>query len=187
MKSLSKLLNVGLLVPLFYLLPLKGLSQDCSALDFTYTTKESRCIATGSVKVNITGGSGNYNIKVTGPVTTAFTSSTTITGLSSGTYTVTVKDITKGCVIEKTNIIVGGSYGEPRFLLSKTDVTCMNGTDGTVSINNQLFGRATFTYTIVAPSPSKVGTTNSTGNFSGLVAGEYAIELKDSCGGQQTR
>lgn len=187
MKSLSKLLNVGLLVPLFYLLPLRGSSQDCSALNFTYTTKESRCIATGSIKVNITGGSGNYNIKVTGPVTTSFTSSTTIIGLASGSYTVTVKDITKGCTLDKTNVLIGGSYGEPRFLLSKTDVTCMNGTDGTVTVDNQLFGRAPFSYTIVAPSPSKVGVTNTTGNFTGLIAGEYAIQLKDSCGGQQTR
>jgi hypothetical protein len=176
-----------MLIPLLYLHPLIGLAQDCSTLNYTVTTKESRCIATGSIKVNITGGSGAYNIKVTGPVTTAYTSSTTISGLSAGTYSVSVKDINTGCVTDKYNIVVPGSYADPRFILNKTDVTCMNGADGIISVTGLQNGRSPFIYTIVAPSPSKVGTTNSTGNFSGLIAGEYAIELKDSCGGQQTR
>ncbi|WP_276481252.1 hypothetical protein [Paraflavitalea pollutisoli] len=187
MKSLLKLMRIGLLVPLLYLPPLLGVAQDCTKLNFTTTTRESRCIATGSMTVNVTGGSGNYNIKVTGPVSTAYTSSTSITGLSAGTYTVSVKDITTNCVTEKYNIVVPGSYSEPRFVLNKTDVTCMNGNDGTVTVANLLGGRSPFSYTIVAPSPSKVGTTNTTGQFTGLVAGEYAIQLKDSCGGQQTR
>lgn len=188
MKSLLKLTRAGLLIiPLLILHPLIGSAQDCSTLNFTVTTKESRCIATGSIKVNITGGSGSYNIKVTGPVSTAYTSSTSITGLSAGTYVVSVKDINTGCVTDKYNVIVPGTYADPRFVLTKTDVTCMNGTDGTVSVANQLFGRSPFTYTIVAPSPSGVGTTNTTGYFTNLVAGEYAIQLKDSCGGQQTR
>lgn len=187
MKSLLKLMRAGLLVPLLYLPPLIGAAQDCTKLNFTTTTKESRCIATGSMTVNVTGGSGNYNVKVTGPVTTAYTSSTHITGLSAGTYTVSVKDITTNCVTEKYNIVVPGSYSEPRFVLNKTDVTCMNGTDGTVTVANLLGGRNPFSYTIVAPSPTGVGTTNTTGHFTGLIAGEYAIQLKDSCGGQQTR
>ncbi|MDF2191725.1 T9SS type A sorting domain-containing protein [Paraflavitalea sp. CAU 1676] len=187
MKSLLKLTCKGLLVPLLYLHPLIGAAQDCTKLNFTYATKESRCMATGSIQVNVTGGSGSYNIKVTGPVTTAYTSSTNITGLAAGTYVVSVKDITTNCVTEKYNVVVPGSYGEPRFVLNKTDVTCMNGADGTVTVANLLGGRSPFTYTIVAPSPTKVGTTNTSGYFTGLIAGEYAIQLKDSCGGQQTR
>lgn len=182
-----KLTRAGLILSLLYLHPLIGLAQDCTTLNFTVTTKESRCMATGSIKVNITGGSGSYNIKVTGPITTAYTSSTNITGLSAGSYVVSVKDINTGCVTDKYDVIVPGSYAEPRFVLTKTDVTCMNGTDGTVTVSNQLGGRSPFVYSIVAPSPSGVGTTNSTGHFTNLIAGEYAIQLKDSCGGQQTR
>ncbi len=32
-----------------------------------------------------------------------------------------------------------------------------------------------------------VGTTNGTGVFTGLIPGEYAVQLRDSCGGMQTR
>ncbi|HEY0110790.1 MAG TPA: hypothetical protein VGB67_14220, partial [Fibrella sp.] len=75
---------------------------------------------------------------------------------------------------------------DPRFGLDKTNVTCA-GNDGTLTVNNLQFGRNPFTYTIIAPSPSGTGTTNSTGAFTNLVAGEYFIQLRDSCGGIQVR
>lgn len=160
-------------------------AQDCNSLSFTYTTKESRCMATGSVLVNASGGSGSYNYKVTGPVTTSFTSSNNITGLEPGAYTLIVRDINNNC--EQTqNITITGSYSDPKFQLTKTDVSCA-GNDGLIMTSNLQFGRAPFSYKIIAPSPSKVGTTSSIGHFTGLIAGEYAIQLQDSCGGIQVR
>lgn len=161
-------------------------AQDCSTLSFTYTTSESRCVATGSITVNVTGGSGNYNFKAVGPVNTPVTSSNIITGLGPGYYTVVVTDLNTGCMKQQTNIYVSGSYADPRFQLTKADATCA-GNDGTISTLNQQYGRSPFTYTIIAPSPSNIGATNSTGNFSGLVPGEYVVQLQDSCGGIQVR
>ena len=86
-------------------------AQECTALNFTYATSESRCMATGSVTVAVTGGSGNYNYKVTGPVSTTFTSSNNITGLEPGTYELTVKDVNTGCE-KKENITISGSYAD---------------------------------------------------------------------------
>jgi hypothetical protein len=160
--------------------------QDCSSLAFTYTTSESRCVATGSITLNVTGGSGNYNFKAIGPVSTPITSSNIITGLGPGYYSVLVKDLNTGCTKQQDSIYVNGSYADPRFQLIKTDVTCA-GNDGTLSTLNQQYGRSPFTYTIIAPSPSNVGATNSTGNFTGLTAGEYVVQLQDSCGGIQVR
>jgi hypothetical protein len=173
----------------FFLLLLffgRSYSQDCSSLAFTYTTSESRCVATGSITVSVTGGSGNYNFKATGPVTTPVTSSNTITGLAPGYYSVWVKDLTSGCIKQKDSVYVSGSYSDPRFQLVKTDASCA-GNDGSISMAGQQFGRSPFTYTIIAPSPSGVGTSNSTGSFIGLTAGEYVIQLQDSCGGIQVR
>src|SRR5690349_17315908 len=78
--------------------------QDCSTLSFTYTTSESRCVATGSITVNVTGGSGNYNYKAVGPVNTPVTSSNIITGLGPGTYGVIVTDLNTGCSKQVNNI-----------------------------------------------------------------------------------
>jgi len=168
------------------LLFIRGLGQDCSSLALTYTTTESRCVSTGSITVNVTGGSGNYNYKATGTVTTPTTSSNIITGLPAGTYSIQVKDLVSGCTLQVDNVTVVGSYSDPRFQLTKTDATCA-GNDGTVSLMNQQFGRAPFSYTIIAPSPSDIGTTNATGNFTNLMPGEYSIQLRDSCGGIQVR
>ena len=161
-------------------------SQNCSGLSFTYNSSESRCVATGSIALDVSGGSGNYNFKAIGPVTTPVTSSNIITGLAPGYYTVIVEDLNTGCSKQQDSIYVEGSYSDPRFQLIKTDASCA-GNDGTISGMNQQYGRSPFTYTIIAPSPSNVGATNSTGNFSGLTPGEYAVQLRDSCGGVQVR
>ncbi|HSN60346.1 MAG TPA: hypothetical protein VLR49_05405, partial [Ferruginibacter sp.] len=171
---------------LFFLLPHKVLSQ-CNALAANCIGYESRCAATGSIKINATGGSGSYKYRTIGPVNTNYTSTDSITGLSSGIYTVQVNDIITNCTFTINNVVVSGTYKDPRFTLDKIDVSCNNGNNGSISLSNQVFGLAPFAYTIVAPSPMAVGTSNSTGLFPNLSAGNYFIRLTDSCGGIQTR
>ncbi len=162
-------------------------AQDCALLKASFQTNESRCAATGSIKVNVSGGSGSYKYKTIGPVNSNFTTTDSITGLSAGTYTVVINDIVSNCVITKTGIIVSGSYEDPRFTLKNIDVSCDNGQNGSITVNNLQNGRSPFTFSIAAPSPMGIGTTNSTGIFKNLVAGDYSIRLTDSCGGIQTR
>lgn len=164
-----------------------GFAQNCALLKATFKTYESRCAATGSIKINTTGGTGNYKYKVTGPVSTNFTTSDSITGLSAGSYTVEVVDITNNCTYTAYNVVVSGNYSDPRFTLSTVSVSCDNGINGQIKTEGLNNGRAPFTFTIVSPSPMGVGNTSSDGNFSGLSAGDYAIRLTDSCGGIQTR
>ncbi|MDP4214298.1 MAG: T9SS type A sorting domain-containing protein [Bacteroidota bacterium] len=162
-------------------------AQDCSGLTATYSAIESRCTATGALQINASGGSGTYNYKLTGTITTDFTSSSLITGLTPGTYNIIVKDIVSGCTYEMDNIIIPGSYSDPRFGITETDVSCVNGTDGTVSVAAIQNGRGPFLFTLVSPSPMSVGTSNATGVFTGLIPGSYSVQLTDSCGGIQTR
>lgn len=162
-------------------------AQACTLVVNSAVSDESRCKATGTITVTASGGTGNYNYRVVGPISTPYTSSRIISGLSAGTYTVMVQDVTSTCVAEMQNIVVTGSYEDPRFSLIKTDVTCANGSDATITVTGLSGGRAPYSYKIVAPSPAGIGTSNNTGQFTGLPGGEYAIELTDSCGGIQTR
>ena len=162
-------------------------AQNCLELKASIQTNESRCAATGSIDITPSGGSGQYKYKVTGPVNIDFTTSSTITGLSAGVYTVIVNDLVSNCTYTKKDVTVTGSYQDPRFGLEGFNVTCDNGNNGSIKVYGQEHGIAPFSYTIVAPSPSNVGTTNNTGNFKNLVAGDYSIQLRDSCGGIQTR
>jgi hypothetical protein len=154
---------------------------------FTVTTQESRCTATGVINVTTSGGSGNFNYKVSGPIPATVTSSNIISGLPPGNYTVEVTDLVTNCVVTQTNVIVAGNYQDPRFQVQATDVTCINGTNGTLTAISVEYGRPAFTYQIVAPSTTGVGTTNTTGVFSNLPPGSYSVRLTDSCGGIQTR
>ncbi|HEY5408117.1 MAG TPA: T9SS type A sorting domain-containing protein [Ginsengibacter sp.] len=162
-------------------------AQDCSLLNASFATYESRCAATGAIKVFATGGSGSYKYKTIGPVNTNFTNTDSITGLSAGTYTVVVNDIVTNCTFTQTGIIVPGSYDDPRFTLTGVDVSCDNGNNGSITSDSLTNGRSPFLYTIVAPSPMGIGTSNSSGAFNNLIAGTYSIQLTDSCGGIQTR
>jgi Secretion system C-terminal sorting domain len=166
-----------------------GIAQ-CGSLSASVSTTESRCTATGSIILNASGGAApqSYQYRLSaGPITTAFTSSNIISGLLPGTYTAIVRDVTANCTITITNIIVAGTYVAPSIFYSSTPSTCMNGSNATISVTSQSGGRAPFSYQIIAPSPSHIGTISSTGTFTGLIAGSYRIEMTDSCGAVQTR
>ncbi len=183
----KKYLNVAFFVLFFLPFFSDSFSQTCVGVTATYSVFESRCAATGRIVVTASGGSGVYNYRVIGPVTTPYSSSNNITGLAAGTYQVIVKDVSNNCTKPAETVIVPGSYSDPRFQLATTDVTCTNGLDGTITVTNMQYGRSPFTFTIIAPSASAVGTSNSTGVFTGLSYGSYLIQLIDSCGGIQTR
>jgi hypothetical protein len=169
------------------ILPQTAFNQTCNSVTATYVVTESRCAATGTIQINATGGSGSYQYKVSGPVNTNYTSSTLITGLSAGRYLVTIKDIVSNCVYNNDSVTVNGNYVAPTFSLVSTDVTCINGNDGIITVTSQNFGRSPFSYKIIAPSASNVGTVSAAGLFTGLISGNYLIQLSDSCGAIQTR
>ncbi len=157
-------------------------------LTATFTAYESRCAATGAIKIVASGGSGSYQYKVDGPVNISFTDQDSITGLSAGYYEVTVNDISTNATFVRDSILVTGSYADPLFSLNHVDVSCDNGYNGSISVSGLLLnGRAPFVFSIVAPSPMGVGTTSLTGIFTGLQAGSYSIQMTDSCGAIQTR
>lgn len=162
-------------------------AQNCTGITASYTIKESRCASTGELYIAASGGSGNYLYKVSGPINTNFSTSDTITGLPAGKYQVIIKDLPGNCLYQTDSVIIPGNYQAPSFLMNKTDVTCINGNDGAINVYNLQYGRSPFLYSIIAPSASNVGMQNNTGLFTGLLYGDYIIQLEDSCGGIQTR
>ncbi|MFT3681583.1 MAG: T9SS type A sorting domain-containing protein [Ferruginibacter sp.] len=186
MKKLYLLLQAALCACFLFLTQIST-AQDCSSLSATAIGYESRCASTGSIKVFAGGGTGAYKYKVLGPITSNFTSIDSITGLPPGTYMVQVNDIISNCTFTIEEVVIDGNYQDPRFTLTKADVSCDNGDNATITAGGVQYGRPPFTFTIVAPSPMGVGTANSTGIFNNLKAGDYSIRLTDSCGGIQTR
>lgn len=166
-----------------------GNSENCeNTVNLTIFSVESRCKATGVITIFASGGSGQYNYRVRGPVNTPFTSSIVISGLMAGNYDVEVRDLGLNCIKVQRNVVVPGTYVDPRFSLLTTNVTCKNASNGSVAVTGLTGGRSPYTFTITAaPVPALVGTSNSTGTFNNLPAGDYSIHMGDSCSGIQTR
>ncbi len=187
MKKLYFNLTIVFIFFIQLLLSTSVFAQRCTPLNTTYITTESRCENTGTVTIDATGGSGNFLYKLDGPISTAYTSSNLILGLAPGNYLVTIWDVQTNCIFATDSISIVGDYSNPTFTMVSTDVTCNNGNDGTIQVTSQSFGRAPFTYTIIAPSPSNVGAVSFKGFFNNLSSGDYLVQLRDSCGGIQTR
>lgn len=126
----------------------------------------------GSATVSATGGTGGYTYSWSPRGGT----NATATGLSAGTYTVTVRDANT-CTVNHTVVI-----GQPATLSansSKTDVLCNGGATGTASVSVS-GGTAGYTY-IWSPSGGTAATAT------GLAAGNYSVLVTDARGCSITR
>ncbi len=124
--------------------------------------------ADGTVVVTPTGGVGNYTYAWS---TTPTITDSLATGLSAGTYNVTVTD-GNGCTTTNTAIVT-----EPNGMtltMSMTMVSCFGGNDGTASVA-VVGGTTPYSY-VWSPSASIIGTANN------LMAGWHYVTVTDANG-----
>lgn len=122
--------------------------------------------ATGSATVAVTGGTGTYTYQWSPSGGTAATA----TGLTAGTYTVTVKDAnlcqtTQSFTITQPSALIASASAQ-------TNVACNGGTTGSATVS-ATGGTGAYTYSW---SPS--GGTAATA--SGLAAGTYTVTVTDA-------
>jgi hypothetical protein len=122
--------------------------------------------ATGSAEVDATGGTAPYSYLWSDGQTTAI-----VSGLAAGTYQVTATDA-NGCQSTVTLIITQPN----QFVVTATftNVLCNGAADGTITATVS-GGNAPFTYDIGIAN-------NTTGIFTGLVAGNYIVTATDNGG-----
>jgi len=122
----------------------------------------------GEVSVTASGGAGGYEYLWDDPLEST---TSTVTGLSGGTYNVTVTD-SEGCTA--TGFAVVNETGGPNLVFSHTDVSCYGGSDG-VAIVTASGGTPPYTY-LWDPT----GQTNQAAT--GLSAGDYYVSVTDDAG-----
>jgi gliding motility-associated-like protein len=125
--------------------------------------------ANGSATVTVNGGSAPYTYSWS---TIPFQTTSSLSNLPAGTYTVSVKDA-GGCAGTATGV-VKNSAGGILTITAQKNVTCYSGSDGSATANLN-GGTAPLTYTW---TPSGGTTPTATG----LIAGVYTITVKDSSG-----
>jgi len=122
----------------------------------------------GSITVAPTGGNGGNTFAWTSSVSTTATA----TGLSAGTYYVTVTDVNH-CFFVDSAILTQPSTAVADSVLTLDSVSCNGGNNGGVSIAGY-GGSAPYTFSIDG------GAYQSSGTFSGLSAGSHTVSVKDA-------
>jgi gliding motility-associated-like protein len=140
---------------------------------FVVNTTNSNCgLANGTSTVSgVVGGTPTYSFSFDGG---AFGTGTTATGLTAGTHTVTVRDV-NSCTLTLT-YVVNNNPPPTVSVTNSLNVLCNGAATGSLSVA-PAGGTAPFTYTLTTPTQ-----TNTTGNFTGLVAGTYSVTVRDNVG-----
>jgi gliding motility-associated-like protein len=134
----------------------------------------------GTLTVVATGGSGTYQYSLDAGV---YQPSANFTAISSGSHTVTVRDITTTCT-KSIPVNLGAATPITGFALSKTDVTCNGGNDGVITatmatpalgINDNPVYNYSLSGTIIRPA-------QTSNIFSGLPAGNYTVTVTSARG-----
>ena len=130
--------------------------------------------STGSLSVNGSGGTIPYSYNISGGT---FSSSSSFSGLSAGTYTIGIKD-KNGCTST-----VSVTIKEPVFALNvtsvNTDVDCYGNSTGKFVISGS-GGTTPYSYALNG------GPFSSSTTFSSLSSGIYSITIKDANGCTKT-
>ncbi|MBO9703888.1 MAG: SprB repeat-containing protein, partial [Sporocytophaga sp.] len=126
--------------------------------------------STGSISITTpAGGVAPYEFSVNGGT---YQSSGSFTGLAAGTYTLAIRDANSCVVALATQTIT-----EPTLLsasVSKTDVMCNGASTGSISITTPTGGVAPYEFSVNG------GAYQSSGSFTGLVAGTYTLAIRDA-------
>ncbi len=136
------------------------------------STNPSTCNSTdGTITISsVSGGSGNYQFSLDG---ITYQLGNLFSGLTNGSYTIYIKDVTASCQITQTATLT--SPGGIIASFTKQDVSCNAGNDGQITVSGVSGGSGTgYQY-------SKDGVTFQASNtFLGLNNGNYLITIKDN-------
>jgi uncharacterized protein (DUF2141 family) len=147
-----------------------------------FTSVPPTCFdADGSVTITVTGGTAPYYYSAsTGYVEISYSTTLTLTGLSSGNYTFQVTDAALCSFNATTSITSPGGISSVNT--STTNSFCSSN-DGTITVQ-VTGGIAPYTYTIIDPNGnSDVVTSNQTTEvFPNLTTGTYSVFVVDTTG-----
>ncbi|MDV6167500.1 T9SS type B sorting domain-containing protein [Flavobacterium sp. DG1-102-2] len=140
-------------------------------------TQDYTCLTTATIEITgvPTGGTAPYEYSING---TTFTGSKVFTGLTAGTYTITVKDV-NGCTGTSSSVTITAPAPVTNITFTNSGpVTCTNAT--TTVTATAVGGQSPYTYEITAPASAVAS--NTDGIFAGLAPGTYTFNVTDAKG-----
>ncbi|MCC6721587.1 MAG: M4 family metallopeptidase [Bacteroidia bacterium] len=160
------------------------ITQPSAPITPSYTKIDVKCFgnSTASIDLTVTGGTPSYSYSWTasggGSVPSGQSTNQDLTGLISGTYTVTITDA-NSCT--KTQVVV---ISQPSAVLSSTytkvDVKCYGNASGSIDLT-VTGGTTAYSYSWTASGGGSVPSGQSTNqDLTGLVAGTYNVTVTDA-------
>ena len=145
-----------------------GISPTCCNIQFTANATTSTCIQNnGSIVLDVTTGSGNYNFIWSNGATTK-----DIFNLASGSFTVTIIDLVQNCTKDSTIILL--SPNRPQITLDNAvNLLCFEDLSGSINVTVS-GGLPTYNY--------NWNTGITTEDISGLSEGIYSLTVTDAAG-----
>ena len=134
----------------------------------------------GQITITITGGTAPFNyVASNGQSTITFDRTFSVTGLSSGIYTITVTDA--GLCTKTFTYTLTAPNGFSILTVGIVNSTC-NNSSGALSPINLVGGTPPFVYTLTYPSGNSIQQTiNGFSNqFQGLSAGTYTLTISNA-------
>ncbi|GAA4341564.1 hypothetical protein [Flaviaesturariibacter amylovorans] len=147
------------------------IGQSATALSVTGTLQQPSGGCNGGISLSVSGGAAPYTYSWSNGAGTA-----SLSGLCSGSYTVTVTDAA-GCVVVKT-FSFNVAFSAPLSLLAP--ISCSGGADGKLVVHAS-GGTSPYTFQYVdAGTGAAIGQTDSIAT--GLSAGSYFVRVTDANG-----
>jgi gliding motility-associated-like protein len=148
--------------------PIEGIAE----LTSPYT-----CNATGTIEVTgVSGGTPPYEYSIDG---VTYQTSPIFTGLTAGTYSVTIRDA-NDCTFVTNEITIPPLDPPTDLTFSNTPLTCpTNETTVTVTVPAGSGGVAPLEYQIIAPAAAATPY-QSSNIFAGLAPGTYTFQVRDA-------
>jgi len=156
------------------------ISQPTNALDGDITLIQNyTCLLDGIIEAqNVTGGTAPYEYSIDGVNFVSGAGAETFTGLTDGTYTITIRD-DNGCTVTTDPITLDALDPPTDLTFSATNPTCPAFvSDVTLTTTG---GTPNLTYEIIAPAASVVNNGNNA-TFTGLAPDTYMFRVTDSNG-----
>lgn len=156
---------------------------------FTTTPTAVTCFGdnSGSFELNVNGYSGPYNYEVFDSTSTSVfgvvaantsTNPITVTGLTSGTYTVVITETASPFCSNTNEVIIGSPSAALTLVATETsNVTCDDDSGTITAIANGGWGTYEYELTGATTIPY-----SSNGTFTNLSAGTYTVNVRDAGG-----
>jgi|GEM_PF-675330 len=148
-----------------------------AALAATVSKTDVSCFGADNGTISITsasGGYGTYEFSINGGTT--WSGLNNFTNLAPGTYDVRIRDaVNSSCVVTLDPAVLITQPAVLTAAVSRTNVTCFGGSDGSISVTNPTGGYGTYEYSI-----NGGGSWQSSGLFTGLVPGNYNVRIRDA-------